>query len=213
MNQQSKNLPFIIKISNESSLDSESDNTSDSNEEISLLKNLTFLQHLYDCDRKYSWNIKECFCCREYEIIHNINIKPIITKYLLDNNKYSKIIIKMLCRLRPDIYKLLHDSDNKQVKSIYPPYFNNNDSFNFRYNMYFRYNNNNLIIENTCDICLKNYCSIHSILNPFFNKKCTYCNYFWNICSWCKYDYLNTFLIDDEIKYESELCNIYHYFK
>jgi len=161
----------------------------------------------------------KCYCCKNYLIIHELLQYKFIEKYkknkeFLDDNIPQQLpskYIKMLFRLKPKLFSGLNLENYKYLDSLKYNYYINNDNLSFLFETYFYQPNISYDDYIICTICLKNYCPKHTILNEFFMKKCNCCSKYWNICAWCKNDYLfEQFDCNNKIIDEYMLCSCFH---
>jgi hypothetical protein len=161
----------------------------------------------------------KCYCCKNYLIIHELLQYKFIEKYkknkeFLDDNIPQQLpskYIKMLFRLKPKLFSGLNLENYKYLDSLKFNYNINNDNLSFLFETYFYQPNISYDDYIICTICLKDYCPIHTILNEFFMKKCNCCSKYWNICAWCKNDYLfEQFDCNNKIIDEYILCHCFH---
>ena len=141
----------------------------------------------------------------------NLNPTPYPTPNPTPNPTPSSKYIKLLYRLKPDIFLNLNLSNYKYLESINFNYCKTQDNLKYIYEIYFYQPDISDYDYINCTICSKKYCPIHIILNEFYMKKCNYCIKYWNICAWCKNDHLiNQFNSFDQIIDEDILCMCFH---
>lgn len=169
----------------------------------------------------------ECFCCRNYIVIHEKLQYQFIEKY----NKYnssppviefdiqlsentppihrpSSKYIKILFRLHPELFKHINLSHYKYIDRLKIQPYISNDHFAYMFETHF-YQTNLEYIQ--CSTCRKKYCTMHFSVNKFFMSKCSMCPKYWCICPWCRYDHLYkniSFL--DKLLDENLLCMSFH---
>ena len=192
-----------------------------------------------------------CFCCRNYILIHEVCQYSFIEKYNKDNMDSRKMdsystwrdsppiattlrppskYIKILYRLRPDLFKDLDRNQYKYIDRIVPSSSKMTDSnYMCIFENYFYQghppvgdnsddsdhppteeitNTNDYVV---CSVCSKEFCNMHFTMNEFYMEKCKSCTKHWAICPWCRYDYLHeNFDIDNKISHEKELCICFH---
>lgn len=163
---------------------------------------------------------KNCFCCKNYLMIHICNFAYYIDKYKKENKtmvpKSSKNI-QRLYRLKPELFNGIDISKIRYLNNINIGQINSPDAYVYRYeNLMFNekiiFNENNMVSTANvqCLICKKKFCDTHLEYNPMYNKKCSCCEKNWNICSWCLHDDFVEFVKDDKIDYEEDFCNVFH---
>lgn len=181
-----------------------------------FLENKKKFLHLNNSDKFVD---NKCYCCKNYLIIHELLQYKFIEKYKissLDNkeNNAQKLpskYIKILFRLKPKLFIGLKFNNYKYLDSLKFNYYINNYNLSFLFETYFYQPDISYDDYIICTICLKDFCPIHTVLNEFFMKKCNCCSKYWNICAWCKNDYLfEQFDFDDKIINEDILCCCFH---
>ena len=187
-------------------------NNIDLNQELNILKKQ---KYYIDTSDNHDNN---CWCCTNYLIIHHKNIFEFISKYLIIPTKKSSAtypsskLIKILYRLKPNLFINYDINKIKYLSLINKSLVCDEDSNMFKFQIYF--SQPNLVYDQliNCTICKENYCPLHYSFNPFFNSKCNFCDGYWNICAWCKYDLMYLFFNINYTKLieEEELCDIYH---
>lgn len=140
---------------------------------------------------------------KKYSGIYNIlsNLKP----------RLSSKYIKILFRLKPELFKHLNLTKYKYIENLPYNYCKNNENLTYLYENYFYQPDINDGDYVKCSICTKEYCNIHIQFNPFYMKKCSFCSKYWSICTWCKYDHLLLqFDFQDNIFDENIVCKCFH---
>ncbi len=161
-----------------------------------------------------------CYCCKNYLIIHPVNEYIFIEKYnkknKIKNYRPSSTNIKLLYRLRPELFINLKCENYRYIDNIQINRVRNYEDMIYQYEIYFydyREETNNEKDYYTCSICDRNYCEKHLDFNPLHISKCKYCTKRWYICTWCKYDRLCYNLdLDGNLHedFEKDLCNFFH---
>lgn len=118
--------------------------------------------------------------------------------------------IKLLYRLRPELFIYLHRTNYKYIDSLTFHKNINVESYKLLFENYF-YQTGQYNDYINCSICLRKYCNMHYNMNNFYNKKCNYCKKHWTLCSWCKYDHLSENIdFYNNICDEETLCLCFH---
>ncbi len=177
------------------------------------IKNNLYLEIKYPNDSELFKN-NNCFCCKNYLMIHICNFAYYIDKYKKENKTMvprSSKNIQRLYRLKPELFNGIDIVKIRYLNNINKGIINSSDAYVYRYeNLMFKENN---IVSTTnvqCLICKKNFCDAHLEYNPMYKKKCSCCEKNWNICSWCLHDDFVEFIKDDKIDYEEDFCNVFH---
>ncbi len=191
--------------------------------DIRLEKNNPYL----NTSSKYKYN--NCYCCKNYILIHPQNENTFISKYLKFTNrekcniikskylKPSSKNIKILFRLKPELFKNIDIKNIKYLDSLIPCSILNLQDRMYQFEILFYNNNSNNIVDidsmdfsTNCTICDRQLCQTHIDFNPFYIKKCICCSKTWYICSWCKFDKLFPYFVDDELTEIDVLCKFFH---
>jgi hypothetical protein len=238
-NPSKKNLWFGgWEVESESESESDSDKeliieesyTGEINHEMyltNLLFNLTVEKNNLDTNTSELYKYNPCYCCKNYIIIHQDNEFNFINKYYIPNklnkkynystSKSSSKNIKILFRLRPELFDDLNLKYYKYLDGLIPYRFSSSQDMMFQFEILFYSKNNedselNYYSYDTvsCLICEKKFCQTHMDFNPFYFKKCTLCSKSWCICSWCKYDKLYPYFTNEELTNIDILCKFFH---
>lgn len=165
-------------------------------------KIIDYLKEMKTIQIKETSKINNCICCDRYIIIHDFELNKLFNNI---NNKSNRVL-KLLYRLRGDLF------DYPINNNIIPGIDYNLESFKYKFEIYFYNQSLEMYSFLRCSICLHLFCPLHISINEFYKKHCNYCNKYWFICTWCKYDTIRQ-LFDinyTKISNEDELCNLYH---